>query len=272
VVTEDEPPAVHLARSAPWVAGPPPRTRGRPGMVRVVADPSTADGWQSTMLLAAPRKFRSDRYDGTVALDLPAPDARAAAASTATVIPEYGLTFDVVAPGNIFPINNDFSAHIVIGHRLLACGRLTRQAVFLLVDNSASEATMRRDRPVGPTRTLLGNSSLSRVVTAFACVTVAEWAYVTALAVDAFRRDGAIAISLVGLRLFLAAGASLVSGALVQRQPSGRILSQITIVRAAGLAAARSSPPRARHWRSCCSYWPSTPSFRLSTGRPNQLW
>ena len=90
--------------------------------------------------------------------------------------------------------------------------------------------------PGRPFRILIANSSLARMVMAFAWTTIAEWGYVTALAVDAFRRDGAIAVSIVGLRLFLAATATLVGGAFVHRRPSGRILSQISVARAAGVA------------------------------------
>jgi signal peptidase I len=71
--------------------------RGSPGTLGVVADLSSTSGWQSTVQLAAPRRFTTDRYDASVVLDLPALDAQEAAASTAIGIPQYGLTVDVVA-------------------------------------------------------------------------------------------------------------------------------------------------------------------------------
>jgi signal peptidase I len=70
--------------------------RGSPGTMGVVADLSSTDGWQSTVVLAAPERFTTDRYDSTVALDLPALGDLAAAASTASGISQYGLTVDVV--------------------------------------------------------------------------------------------------------------------------------------------------------------------------------
>jgi CRP-like cAMP-binding protein len=88
-----------------------------------------------------------------------------------------------------------------------------------------------------PLRILLGNRSLTWLVIAFAGVTVGEWAYVTALAVDAFRRDGAIAVGLVGLRVFFAAASSLISPIVIRRRTVGpRLLTQITLVRVVGIA------------------------------------
>lgn len=55
-----------------------------------------------------------------------------------------------------------------------------------------------RNRAIGSLRVLLGNQSLASLVLAFGAVTVAEWMYVTVLSIDAFRSDGAIAVSLVG--------------------------------------------------------------------------
>ena len=41
-----------------------------------------------------------------------------------------------------------------------------------------------------PLEILLGNRSLTWLVVALGTLTIAEWGYVTALAVDAFRREG----------------------------------------------------------------------------------
>jgi len=89
----------------------------------------------------------------------------------------------------------------------------------------------------GPIRILLGNRSLTRLTLSFAGVTVAEWGYVTALSVDAFRKDGAIAVGLVGLRLFVAAASSLASVGVMQRLPGRRLLTEIAGIRAIGVAA-----------------------------------
>jgi hypothetical protein len=48
------------------------------------------------VVLTAPARFTTERYDSTVALDLPALDDLAVAASTASGISQYGLTVDVV--------------------------------------------------------------------------------------------------------------------------------------------------------------------------------
>ena len=74
-------------------------------------------------------------------------------------------------------------------------------------------------RLVEPVRILLGSRSLSRLLVAFAAINLAEWAYVTALAIDAFRKSGAIAVGLVGFRLFFAAVSSFLSIAYVERHP-----------------------------------------------------
>jgi CRP-like cAMP-binding protein len=68
---------------------------------------------------------------------------------------------------------------------------------------------------------------------AFSALTFAEWAYVTALAIDAFRLGGAVAVGVVGLRLLAGAAASFASVALVERQAGRQLLSAIAAVRAA---------------------------------------
>ncbi len=92
------------------------------------------------------------------------------------------------------------------------------------------------DRLVDPLRILFGNRSLTWLVVAFAALTMAEWGYVTALAVDAFRMHGAIAVGLVGFRLFFAAVGSIVSVSYVERHPGGRVLTAIAGTRAALVA------------------------------------
>jgi CRP-like cAMP-binding protein len=72
---------------------------------------------------------------------------------------------------------------------------------------------------------------MTRIVVAFAGVTIAEWGYVTALLVLAFRLNGAFAVSLVGLRLFFAAASSFTSVAIVHRRPGRRVLTEIAAVR-----------------------------------------
>jgi CRP-like cAMP-binding protein len=93
----------------------------------------------------------------------------------------------------------------------------------------------------------MGNRNLTWVVAAFACVTIAEWGFVTSLSVDAFRRDGSIAVGYVGLRLFLAAASSFISPVIMHRRPPGQALPEIATIRAvivaacAGLAASGAS-------------------------------
>jgi CRP-like cAMP-binding protein len=72
---------------------------------------------------------------------------------------------------------------------------------------------------------------MTRVVVAFAGVTIAEWGYVTGFLVLAFRQDGAFAVSLVGLRLFFAAASSFTSVAIVHRRPGRRVLTEIAAIR-----------------------------------------
>jgi CRP-like cAMP-binding protein len=101
---------------------------------------------------------------------------------------------------------------------------------------------LRGGRLVGPLRILLGNRSLTWLVVAFAGLTIAEWAYVTALAVDAFRLHGAVAVGLVGFRLFFASVSSFCVSSFyklrfVRRHPSAWVLSAIAGTRAAIVAA-----------------------------------
>jgi len=75
------------------------------------------------------------------------------------------------------------------------------------------------------------------LVSAFAALTIAEWGYVTALAVDAFRVDGAIAVGVVGSRLFFAAIGSFLSLPYVERHPGARVLTAVAGTRAAIVGA-----------------------------------
>ena len=65
---------------------------------------------------------------------------------------------------------------------------------------------------------------MASLVVAFAGVTIAEWGYVTALAVSAYRHHGAIAVGLIGLRLFFAALGSIATVSFVHRPGVGREL------------------------------------------------
>ena len=99
-------------------------------------------------------------------------------------------------------------------------------------------------KPVAPLRILFANRSMASLIVAFAGVTIAEWGYVTALAVWAYRDHGAIAVGLIGLRLFFAAVGSIATVSFVHRRPGGRLLTQVAVARAvlvatsAGLVAA----------------------------------
>ena len=91
-----------------------------------------------------------------------------------------------------------------------------------------------------PLGILRGNRSLTWLVVAFGALTVAEWGYVTALAVDALRRDGPIAVGFVGFRLIFAAVGSVLSLPYVERHPGARTLTAVAGTRAAivGVSAA----------------------------------
>ena len=89
---------------------------------------------------------------------------------------------------------------------------------------------------VEPLRILLDNRSLTWLVVAFAGITLAEWGYVTALAVDAFRLHGSVAVGLVGFRLFVASIASFFNVPYLERHPSGGVLTAIAGARGAIVA------------------------------------
>ena len=72
---------------------------------------------------------------------------------------------------------------------------------------------------------------------AFAFVSTAEWAYVTALSVHALRRDGTIAVGFVGLRFFVGAVSSLIDTPSWLRRRGRNALAWISTARALGLAA-----------------------------------
>jgi CRP-like cAMP-binding protein len=91
-------------------------------------------------------------------------------------------------------------------------------------------------RLVEPLRILFDNRSLTWLVFGFAAMTLAEWGYVTALAVDAFRTHGSVAVGLVGFRLFVASVGSLFNIPYLKKHPRGLVLTSIAGTRAALLA------------------------------------
>jgi len=106
---------------------------------------------------------------------------------------------------------------------------------------------MGRERLTEPFRILLGNRSLTWLLAAFAALTIAEWGYVTALAVDAFRQDGALVVGLVGFRLFFAALSSIFSVSYTERRAGGAVLTIVaglraTIVATSSVLAAAHAP------------------------------
>jgi CRP-like cAMP-binding protein len=113
--------------------------------------------------------------------------------------------------------------------------RRTQQADA--VSACAEPAASHRPKQPGPMRTLAANRPLTQLVAAFAFVSTAEWAYVTALSVHALRRDGTIAVGFVGLRFFVGAISSLIDTPSWLRRGGRNALAWISTARALGLVA-----------------------------------
>jgi hypothetical protein len=102
----------------------------------------------------------------------------------------------------------------------------------------ASRGSGVRQSPRGPGRLiepfgiLFRNRSLKWLVVAFGMVNVGEWGYVTAVAIYAFRRGGALAVGLVGLRLFFSAFVAFFTHPYVHRNAGVRVLVAIATGRA----------------------------------------
>lgn len=69
--------------------------QGPPGSVAVVADLTTTNGWRTTIPLAAPTAFSTDRYEGLVRLDLIDLEKRAADAATVIGLPAGAVSVAV---------------------------------------------------------------------------------------------------------------------------------------------------------------------------------
>ncbi len=102
---------------------------------------------------------------------------------------------------------------------------------------SPEPTAARRPKQPGPMQTLAGNRPLTQLVVAFAFVSTAEWAYVTALSVHALREDGTIAVGFVGLRFFVGAISSLIDTPSWLLRRGRNALAWISTARATGLLA-----------------------------------
>jgi MFS family permease len=90
---------------------------------------------------------------------------------------------------------------------------------------------------LGAFRQVFGNGSLRRIQLAWAGSNVGAWAYTIAIAVYAFREDGAYAVGLIGLARWIAAGlASPLTGVLGDRYARVRVMVATDVVRAGLLA------------------------------------
>ncbi len=83
-----------------------------------------------------------------------------------------------------------------------------------------------------------GNAGLRRLLSAFAAVNLSEWAFVTALAIYAYRIGGTLAVGFVGFRFLPGAVSSALLAPLVDGRPG--ILTRIALLRVVllGLGAA----------------------------------
>ena len=78
-------------------------------------------------------------------------------------------------------------------------------------------------------REVVGNTRMRRLLAAFGVLSVAEWGFVTALGIHAYRVGGAMAVGLVGFRFFFGAVSSAVLAPLVDGRP--RVLTVIAALR-----------------------------------------
>jgi hypothetical protein len=99
---------------------------------------------------------------------------------------------------------------------------------------------------IGAVRTALNamsrsNSALRRISLAWFLVNLAEWAYVTVLAIDGYRTHGALAVGLIGARFVPGAllGLTLL-GSLTRRRPT-LVLRLLSVTRCLMAAAAAGS-------------------------------
>lgn len=85
-------------------------------------------------------------------------------------------------------------------------------------------------------RAAFRNPALARLLSAFAAVNLAEWSFVTALSIYAFRRGGTLAVGFVGFRFVPGALSSALLAPLVDRRAG--ILAKISVARTVLLAGA----------------------------------
>src|SRR6202042_567586 len=98
--------------------------------------------------------------------------------------------------------------------------------------------TARLEQEASDIRRALGNRALRRLLSAFSAVNLAEWGFVTALSIYAYRVGGALAVGFVGFRFLPGALSSALVAPIVDSRPG--ILTTITSLRVVvlGLGAA----------------------------------
>jgi CRP-like cAMP-binding protein len=79
---------------------------------------------------------------------------------------------------------------------------------------------------------VLAHVAVRRLLGAFACLMVGEWALIAAVSVHAYRAGGAVAVGLLGLRFLPAAAAGLAAPRLIERRQPARILRLVGTARA----------------------------------------
>jgi CRP-like cAMP-binding protein len=99
----------------------------------------------------------------------------------------------------------------------------------------ARHRTKRLEREASDVRQAVGNRSLLRLLGAFCGVNLAEWAFVTALSIYAYRVGGALAVGFVGFRFLPGALSSALLAPLVDDRPG--VLTWIASLRVGLLGA-----------------------------------
>lgn len=121
---------------------------GDPGTIAVAAELTTPGGWRSTVPLTGPQSFTGNSYEGTVALDLKALEAKADAAAAVTGLGAAPVSIALV-PRVTTKSGAEFRPELQLSLTPLQLSLTGGEQALTVADSSTSQRTVMAPRAIG---------------------------------------------------------------------------------------------------------------------------